>query len=270
MVAFAFALLFIVIMSAYTYWRIASGRDVRPVRKERPWSWRYDVESHQVVPIEPVAVSTNSTCPQFPSLTDGSLQWPTWPTAEGPDAPTLRNPPLTPYNPLAEIDAKRATVPPLSSTIAISTSTSFHTIESLEDLRDGIYDTRRGGEHSHVCRTDLRRPGPARKSKAVPTITVAPIEEEADLTDLLHSPALFLAERRHTKVGHLAVPAIDHTGRIRAKMSAPAPQRAPLTRSTHNAAPPMLAPFTRFRRPSIPSSCRPRSSKENAPLLPRF
>jgi hypothetical protein len=61
MVAFAFAFLFIVIMSAYTYYRLDSGRDVRPVRKERPWSWRYDVESHQVVPVEPVPVSADST-----------------------------------------------------------------------------------------------------------------------------------------------------------------------------------------------------------------
>jgi hypothetical protein len=257
-------------MSAYTYWRISSGRDVRPVRKERPWSWRYDVESHQVVPIVPVPVSTNLTCPKLPSLTNDSSQWPTWPTSQGLDAPTLRNLPPAPYNPLAEIDAKRATAPSPPPTIALSTSTSFHTIESLEDLRDGIYDTRRGGEHSHACRTDLRRPGPARKAKAVPTITVAPIEEEADLSDLLHSPALFLTERQHTKFGHLAVPAVDHTGRIRSKKPAPAPQRTPLARHTHNAAPPMLAPFTRFRRPSIPPSRRTRSSKENSPLSLRL
>jgi hypothetical protein len=62
MVAFGLAVLFLVTMSAYTYWRMSSGRDVRPVRKERPWSWRYDVESHQVVPIEPVPVSTDCTC----------------------------------------------------------------------------------------------------------------------------------------------------------------------------------------------------------------
>jgi hypothetical protein len=119
-------------------------------------------------------------------------------------------------------------------------------------------------------RTDLRRPGPARKAKTVPAITVAPIEEEADLSDLLHSPALFLAERQHTKVGHLAVPAADHTGRVCAKKAAPQPQRTPLARSTHNTAPPMLAPFTRFRRPSVPSSRGTRSAKENAPLVPRL
>jgi hypothetical protein len=177
---------------------------------------------------------------------------------------------MAPYNPLAEIDAKRATATPPPPTIVLSTSTSFHTIESLEDLRDGIYDTRRGGDHEHVCRTDLRRPGPVRKAKPVPTITVASIEEEADLTDLLHSPALFLTERQHTKVGHLVVPAVDHTGRIRSKKPASAPQRSPLARSTHNAAPLMLAPFTRFRRPSIPPSRRTRSSKENSPLSLRL
>jgi hypothetical protein len=59
-VAAGLCVLFLAAMTAYTYWRIASGRDVRPVRKGRPWSWRYDSESGQLVPLEPVTVSTVS------------------------------------------------------------------------------------------------------------------------------------------------------------------------------------------------------------------
>jgi hypothetical protein len=50
--------LFLAAMTAYTYWRIAFGRDVRTVRKERPWSWRYDPENGQLVPLESVTVSS--------------------------------------------------------------------------------------------------------------------------------------------------------------------------------------------------------------------
>jgi hypothetical protein len=204
-----------------------------------------------------------------------SSQWPTWPTAEGPAAPTPRNPPPAPYNPLASIDAKRASTPPPPPTIALSTSTSFHTIASLEDLRAGIYDLVRGTDHEHACRTDVRRPGPARKVESAPTITLAPVEEEADLTELLHSPALFFAERRPATVGHLAVPAVDHTGRLctTKPKPEPAPRPSPLTRTTHNAPRP---PFTRTptgpRRVSLPlsSSRRTRSSKENASLTTRL
>jgi hypothetical protein len=268
--------LFLAAMTAYTYWRIASGREVRPVRKERPWNWRYDPESGQLVPLEPVTVSSVSLWVRLFHAHITSPQWPTWSVDEASKPTCLRNPPPAPYNPLAEIDAKR-TAPPPPPTIALSTSTSFHTIQSLEDLHAGIYDMIRGVQHEHVCSSDLRKPGPARRP-APTVVVVAPAEEEADLTELLHSPALFFAERRPVKVGHLAVPEVDHKGRLLYPKphleSQHASCLAPLSRSTHNEAPPTLPLFTRTpsgpRRTSLPSSRRGRSSKENAPLISRI
>jgi hypothetical protein len=59
-VAAGLCVLFLAAMTTYTYWCIASGHDAHPVRKERPWSWRYDPESGQLVPFEPVTVSAVS------------------------------------------------------------------------------------------------------------------------------------------------------------------------------------------------------------------
>jgi hypothetical protein len=105
--------LYLVGMAAYTYWRIAFGWDVRPVRKERLWSWRYDPESGQFVPLEP----------------------------------------------------------------ALSKSTSFYTVQSLENLHAGIYDVTWGAQHEHVCSSDLHKPGPAHKPAHVVVVVAAPAEE---------------------------------------------------------------------------------------------
>jgi hypothetical protein len=206
--------IYLVCTTAYTYWRIASGWDVRPVRKEYPWSWRCDPESGQLVPLEH----------------------------------------------------------------ALSTSTLFHTIQSLQDLHASIYDMIRGVQHEHVCSSDFRKPGPAHKPAPVVVVVVAAPAEETNLTELLHSSALFFSERQPVKIGQLAVPDIDYKGRV--QCSKPqlgleqVPRLAPFSRSAHNETPPTLPLFTctltGARRTSLPSFRRERSDKENALLISRL
>jgi hypothetical protein len=165
------------------------------------------------------------------------------------------------------------------STITLSNSTSFHTLQSLEDIASGIYEFVRGVDHA--CRSDLHDhavrsarhlsvSAPASvTTNTVPAITV----DEADLTDMHNDAALFYRTHVPVTVGHLFVPKVNAFGRLVKPKSKLCPRLPLVPASAQPVVTPhkitAFTPTTRIgpRRHELSSRG---ISKENRPLVGHF